>query len=229
MGENIVTSRNWVKLFISTLLIGGIATGITGFIVRWSEFKPFFIDFNIIELLAILFWLFGVGFIFSLLSQAGFFAYLTIHRFGLGIFKSHKLWNAVQVVLIAVVLFDLVYLRYETFAEENESLFPYIGLAIMVFVAGLLIAFMKSKQTNKTAFIPALFFMIVISVIEWLPVLMVNEESWVYLMAFPLLICNAYQLLMLPKLNEKSQQERKNVQKKPYSKTKSTPKKPSNA
>jgi len=217
-----------VKLFISTLLIGGIATGITGFIVRWSEFKPFFVDFNLVEILAILFWLFGVGFIFSLLSQAGFFAYLTLHRFGLGIFKSHKLWNAAQMVLIAVVLFDLVYLRYNAFAEENESLFPYIGLAVMVFVAALGIAYLKAKQTNRTAFIPALFFMIVISVIEWLPVLMVNEKSWVYLMAFPLLVCNAYQLLMLPKLNEKSQQERKNVQSKPLAKTKHTQKKPSN-
>lgn len=224
-----MTSRNWVKLFISTLLIGGITTGISGFIVRWDEFEPFFIDFNLVEILAILFWLLGVGFIFSLLSQAGFFAYLTVHRFGLGVFKSSKLWNAVQLILIAVVLFDLVYLRYEVFAEENESLLPYIGLALIVLIAGLIVAYLKSKQTNKMAFIPALFFMIVVTVIEWVPVLRVNEESWVYLMVFPLLICNAYQLLMLPKLNERSLKERENIQKAPKSKTKSTHKKPSNA
>ena len=35
-----------------------------------------------------LLWLFGIGLIFSLVSQMGFFAYLTVHRFGLGIFKS---------------------------------------------------------------------------------------------------------------------------------------------
>nr|WP_246628946.1 KinB-signaling pathway activation protein [Mesobacillus maritimus] len=229
MEENIVTSRNWVKLFISTLLIGGITTGIVGFIVRWDEFAPFFIDFNIVEILAILFWLIGVGFIFSLLSQAGFFAYLTVHRFGLGVFKSNKLWNAVQLILIAVVLFDLVYLRYEVFAAENESLLPYIGLALVVFIAGLIVAYLKSKQTNKMAFIPALFFMIVVTVIEWVPVLRVNEESWVYLMLFPLLICNAYQLLMLPRLNERSLKERENIQKAPNSKPKRTQKKPSNA
>ncbi|WP_404330731.1 KinB-signaling pathway activation protein [Mesobacillus maritimus] len=223
-----MTSRNWVKLFISTLLIGGITTGITGFIVRWDEFAPFFIDFNIVEILAILFWLFGVGLIFSLLSQAGFFAYLTLHRFGLGIFKSNKLWNAVQLVLIAVVLFDLVYLRYEVFAGENESLLPYIGLALLVLIAGSLVAYLKSRQTNKTAFIPALFFMIVVTVIEWVPVLRVNEESWVYLMVFPLLVCNAYQLLMLPRLNEKSLQERENIQRRANSKKKTT-QKPSNA
>ncbi|MGM0904900.1 MAG: KinB-signaling pathway activation protein [Bacillota bacterium] len=223
-----MTSRNWVKLFISTLLIGGITTGITGFIVRWDEFAPFFIDFNIVEILAILFWLFGVGLIFSLLSQAGFFAYLTLHRFGLGIFKSNKLWNAVQLVLIAVVLFDLVYLRYDVFAGENESLLPYIGLALLVLIAGSVVAFLKLRQTNKTAFIPALFFMIVVTVIEWVPVLRVNEESWVYLMVFPLLVCNAYQLLMLPRLNEKSLQERENIQRRANSKKKTT-QKPSNA
>jgi hypothetical protein len=32
----------------------------------------------------------------------------------------------------------------------------------------------------------------------------VNEEGWVYLMLISLLICNAYQLLILHKLNEKS-------------------------
>lgn len=224
-----MTSRNWVKLFISTLLIGGITTGITGFIVRWDEFVPFFIDFNIVEILAILFWLFGVGFIFSLLSQAGFFAYLTVHRFGLGVFKSNKLWSTVQLALIAVVLIDLVYLRYEVFAGENESLLPYIGLALLVFIAGLVVAYLKSRQTNKTAFIPALFFMVVATVIEWLPILRVNEESWVYLMVFPLLICNAYQLLMLPKLNQKSLEEREKVQKRSKAKPNNTHKKPSNA
>jgi KinB signaling pathway activation protein len=229
LGENIVTSRNWVKLFISTLLLGGITTGITGFIVRWDEFAPFFIEFNIVEILAILFWLIGVGFIFSLLSQAGFFAYLTIHRFGLGVFKSNKLWNAVQLVLIAIVLFDLVYLRYEVFAGEGESLLPYVGLALFVLIAGLVVAYLKLKQTNKMAFIPALFFMIVVTVIEWVPVLRVNEESWVYLMVFPLLLCNAYQLLMLPKLNEKSLEEREKFQNRSKSKPKKTHKKPSNA
>ena len=42
MGDTIVTSRNVVKLFFSTLLIGGIVTGITGFIVRWQEFGLIF-------------------------------------------------------------------------------------------------------------------------------------------------------------------------------------------
>jgi KinB signaling pathway activation protein len=206
-----VNSRNLVRLFFSTLLIGGITTGIVGFVVRWNEFEPFFADFQLVEILSILAWLVGVGLIFSLISQMGFFAYLTVHRFGLGIFKSVKLWNSVQVVLIIFVLFDLVYLRFNAFSEKGDSLLPYIGLASFVALSGLIAAYYKARQTNKDAFIPALFFMIVVTVLEWVPILRVNEESWLYLMMFPLLICNAYQLLALPKFIEKSEKSKKAV------------------
>ena len=108
-----MTSRNVVKLFLSTLLIGGVTTGITGFIVRWNEFASYFIDFNMVKIVSTFVWLFGIGLIFSLVSQMGFFAYLTIHRFGLGIFKSVNLWNGVQIVLILFTLFDFVYFRYK--------------------------------------------------------------------------------------------------------------------
>lgn len=189
---------------MSTLLIGGLTTGIVGFIVRWEEFEPYFSNFQIVDIFMTLFWLVGVGLIFSILSQMGFFAYLTVHRFGLGIFKSVKLWNAVQVILILFVLFDLVYLRYIAFASGEQSVLPYLGVAIFVLIAGLIIAYIKAKQTNKEAFIPALFFMVVVTTIEWVPVLRVNEQSWLSLMLLPLLVCNAYQLLILHKLNEKS-------------------------
>jgi len=230
LGEKIVTSRNWVHLFLTTLVVGAVTTAVVGFIVRWSEFQQLLSDFNILEFLSILVWLMGVGLIFSILSQMGFFAYLTVHRFGLGIFKS--LWNPVQVLLIAFVLFDLVYLRFTTFAESGESIISYLGLAVIVLAAGLIVAFMKVKQTNKEAFIPALFFMVVVTVIEWVPVLRVNEHSWLYLMLFPLLVCNAYQLLVLHKLNQRSLQERKALEEKAKTKTKTNKKaqkKPSNA
>lgn len=203
-----MTSRYLVKLFFTTLLLGGITTGIVGFIVRWDEFEPYFLNLQIVDIFMTLFWLIGVGFIFSILSQMGFFAYLTVHRFGLGIFKSAKLWNAVQIIIILFVLFDLVYFRYEAFGETGENIVSYLILALMILIIGLAVAYFKAKQTNWEAFIPALFFMIVITTIEWVPVLRVNEESWVYLMVIPLLVCNAYQLLILHRINEKSNLEK---------------------
>lgn len=207
-----MTSRNWVKLFLTTLLIGGLTSGIVGFILRWSEFEQLLAKSDILEVISIVVWLMGMGLIFSVISQMGFFAYLTVHRFGLGIFRSASLWNKAQLVLIAFVLFDLVYFRHSFFAEKGESIIPYIFPALAILLFGLIIAWQKAKLTNKEAFIPALFFMIVVTVLEWMPAIRVNDKVWLYLMLITLLACNAYQLLMLHKLNESSEQRRKTLQ-----------------
>ncbi|MGZ4162169.1 MAG: KinB-signaling pathway activation protein, partial [Neobacillus sp.] len=177
-----MTSRNWVRLFMTTLVIGGLTTAIVGFIVRWSEFQPYFTEFKIMDILSTMIWLIGMGFLFSLVSQLGFFAYLTVHRFGLGIFKTVGLWNSVQVVLILFGLFDLIYLRYENFAHSGDSIIPYFGPAIILLVIGLIAAWYKMKMTNREAFIPALFVMTVVTLVEWVPALKVDDRSWLYLM-----------------------------------------------
>jgi len=196
-----VNSRNWVYLFTTTLIIGGVSTIFIGFGVEWDKYSSFFAAFDIVEILSIAVWLLGVGFIFSLISQAGYFAYLTVHRFGLGMFKS--LWGPVQILFTAFVLFDLVYLRYTTFAEQGDSLVPYIIPALLIFIYGLIVAYFKVKQTNKLAYIPALFFMVSITILEWVPALRANEKDWILLMIFPILICNTWQLFILHKLNQR--------------------------
>lgn len=195
-----MNSRNWVRLFLSTLLIGAVSTVIVAFIVRWDQHTAEFANGEYLQVLSVIFWYIGIGLIFSIISQMGFFAYLTVHRFGLGIFKS--LWNAVQVVLIVFVLFDLVYFRYIAFANEGDSLLPYIAFPIFLLIYGLMVAYVKKAQTNHHAFIPALFFMVVVTTVEWFPVLRENEPSWLLLMLFPLLACNSYQMLVLHKLNQ---------------------------
>ncbi|WP_026561260.1 KinB-signaling pathway activation protein [Bacillus sp. J37] len=203
-----MNSRNWVRLFLSTLLVGGLTTGVIGFLLKWAEYKDLFLNFDIIEILSVLFWLFGVGLIFSVISQMGFFAYLTVHRFGLGIFKSASLWNFAQIILILFVLFDLAYFRFQLFANEGDTYISYIFLAIYVLIFGLIVAFFKRKDTNKGAFVPALFFMIVVTVIEWFPALRVNQEDWLLLMLIPLQVCNAYQLIMLPRFTQTKKSQR---------------------
>lgn len=199
-GGFIVNSRKWVHLFFSTLFLGGISTILVGFILKWNQYARLFQSFDGKELLSVAFWLLGVGFIFSVISQMGFFAYLTVHRFGMGIFRSATLWNAVQVFLVAFVLFDFVYLR-STFLEKGIASTAHdILIAAVIFVAGAIVAYIKSRETNRQAFIPALFFMVVVTIVEWIPALRVNDHDWLYLMAVPLFICNAYQLLILHRL-----------------------------
>jgi len=195
-----VNSRKWVRLFLTTLFLGGISTVIIGFVLEWDRYNEFFQNFDAKEILAVSFWLMGVGFIFSVISQMGFFAYLTIHRFGLGMFRSSSLWNVVQLFFIAFVLFDFVYLRSVLIANGEVSLGNNILVAGILFVFGAIVAYIKSKETNKKAFVPALFFMVVVTILEWVPALRINDTDWLYLMVIPLLLCNAYQLLILHRL-----------------------------
>ena len=195
-----MNSRKWVRLFLTTLFLGGISTVIIGFVLEWDKYNKFFQNFDGKEILAVSFWLMGVGFIFSVISQMGFFAYLTIHRFGLGMFRSSSLWNAVQLFFIAFVLFDFVYLRSVLIANGEVSLGNNILVAGLLFVFGAIVAYVKSKETNKKAFVPALFFMVVVTILEWVPALRINDTDWLYLMVIPLLLCNAYQLLVLHRL-----------------------------
>ena len=204
LGEQRVNSRHLVRLFFSTLLVGGITAGVVGVVSRWGQFQSLIESKEYIEILMTFIWLVGLGLIFSVISQMGFFSYLTIHRFGLGIFKN--LWNAVQLVIVMFVLFDLVYLRYIAFGEGG-SLASYILIAVLILVVALIVAFIKVKLTNKHAFIPALFFMVVATVIEWVPVLRENDQAWLYFMLVPLLVCNSYQLLTLQRINQKSAEE----------------------
>lgn len=195
-----MNSRKWVRLFFTTLFLGGVSTVIIGFVLEWDKYAKFFQNFDGKEILAVSFWLMGVGFIFSVISQMGFFAYLTIHRFGVGMFRSPSLWNIVQLFFIAFVLFDFVYLRSVLIANGEISLGNNILVAGVLFMFGAIVAYIKSKETNKKAFVPALFFMVVVTILEWVPALRINDTDWLYLMVIPLLLCNAYQLLILHRL-----------------------------
>ncbi|WP_347548062.1 KinB-signaling pathway activation protein [Pseudalkalibacillus hwajinpoensis] len=193
-------TRNLVYLFFSTLLIGSTAGMITGIILDWPQYWTDLKNGELVSFLIVMLWLLGVSSIFSLISQMGFFAYLTIHRFGLGIFKSARLWNIVQIILIAVALFDLVYFRYAVFAEAGESVVGYVLIAVFLLLVGLGAAYIKQKETNKQAFIPALFFIVVVTILEWIPGLQSNDPKWLWLIFIPLLVSNVWQLLTLHRL-----------------------------
>ncbi|GAB2567605.1 KinB-signaling pathway activation protein [Gracilibacillus alcaliphilus] len=194
-------SRDVVRLFFSTLTVGGVSTLIASFFVKSSVYAEFISPFDWFEILGLLIFFLALGFVFSLVSQMGFFAYLTVNQFALGIFRSY--WPIVQIGIIAFALFDLVYFRYR--GVETGSLTMFIITAIALFIYGLIIAWLKAKETHKKAFIPALFFMVVITSIEWVPGLRTNDGDYAWLMIVPLVLCNTYQLLILHRLTHKEQ------------------------
>jgi KinB signaling pathway activation protein len=203
----VVTIRNWVKFFFNALLIGGIVTAVIGLIVRWEFFMQYLETGETWQFVGALLWMVFLGFTMSVVAQMGFFAYLTVHQFGVNIFKSLTLWNWVQLLIISVVLFDLIFFRFRLTSEDAGRTLLYLSLLASLVISAIVTAYLKAKWTKKHTLISALFFMIVITTLEWLPALMVrsgNIDTWVTILLFPLLAVNAYQILMLPKYNAQS-------------------------
>lgn len=200
MEDQSVNSRKVVYLFFTTLIIGATSGMLVGLILDWNTYWQGFTSGEVIDFILVLVWLFGIGAMWSLISQMGFFAYLTVHRFALGLFKTSKLWNMIQIVIIAFVLQGLAYYRFATFASEDETIFNYILIPLFLLVYGLVVAYIKGMQTNFGAFIPALFFIVVATTLEWLPALRVNDPKWLWIYFTPLLVANTWQLLVLHRL-----------------------------
>ncbi|SFM25062.1 KinB-signaling pathway activation protein [Salibacterium qingdaonense] len=194
-----MNTRKLVYLFFSTLLIGASSGAVIGVLLDTDTyFGGGFLNFFFGLL-----WMFGVSAAISLVAQMGYFAYLTLQRLALGLFKSVTLWNRIQVVLVLFVLFDLVYLRYISFAEPGETLAGFMVMPLLLLAYSAVVAFWKRRETNKETFVPALFFMFVVTTIEWVPALtvdVVNDTKWLWIYVTPLLAANTWQLLLLHRL-----------------------------
>lgn len=211
-----MTIRNWVKFFLMCLLVGGVVTGIAGLIIRWSFFQPYLADGNFGEFLAAFAWMILLGFTMSVIAQAGFFAYLTLHQVGMGIFKTLTLWNWVQVLLMILLVGDLIIFRFAPDASTFTDWVFYSGLLIFLIFGAVATAMKKVQLTGKKhVLISSMFFMIVVTSLEWIIALMGrqgNIDTYVALLLFPLIAVNAYQLLALPKYNAKSDADRKKLE-----------------
>lgn len=196
------------------MLIGGSVTAVAALIIRWNFFQPYFSAGQWGEFLAAFAWMIFLGFTMSVIAQAGFFTYLTLHQVGVNMFRSLTLWNWVQMVLVVVMLVDLVVFVFAPDADTATDWVYYIALIVVLVAASIATAIQKIKLTGKKhVLIPALFFMIVITSLEWLIALIGREsDTYVALFLLPLIAVNAYQLLILPKYNEKSDEDRKKLE-----------------
>ncbi|RKD22663.1 hypothetical protein BEP19_10425 [Ammoniphilus oxalaticus] len=189
--------KKWAYLFITTLLIGGFSAILVGMMLEGNSLW----GSGMANLFIGLLWSFGLGATFSIVSQMGFFAYLTIHNVGMGVFK--RIWPYVQVLLILFTFFDLIYLRYTTFGKEaGDGLLGYIVLPLVILLYSCFIAFLKVNQTNIRAAIPTVFVLFVVTIIEWIPALKENNFSSMIYMLVPLLLCNTWQIMQLHRLTQ---------------------------
>ncbi|WP_085993619.1 KinB-signaling pathway activation protein [Oceanobacillus senegalensis] len=209
-----------VNLFVRTAVIGGLAGLLISFFIQSEVYMANISPFNFKELVGLILFNIGLGITFSAVSMTGFFAYLFINRFGLNLFRSF--WPIVQVLLILFVLFDLVYFPYQA-TKGEVSIFWYILMSLGLLGYSWLVAMKKVKETKKTAFIPTLFFMIVMTTIEWVPGLQADGTDYAWLMIAPLLACNTFQILALHRYSQKSmEEERAKSKSQSQTKTKTT-------
>lgn len=200
-----MNSRKLTGLFLKTLFIGGIVNLIASFFVASDIYKGYLQPVDLFELSGVAAGYILYGLLFSVISQAGFFAYLFINQFGLGLFRSF--WPTVQVLLIAFTLFDLVYFPYKG-ADGDISLYLLLLAVLGLLIYGLMISRIKARATHKRAFIPSLFLMVVITAVEWVPGLRTGEIDYALLMILTLLACNTYQLLILHRLSGRKMEDK---------------------
>ncbi|MCM3742244.1 KinB-signaling pathway activation protein [Oceanobacillus luteolus] len=189
--------RKLIKFLFNTLIIGGLAGLIISFFIKWDTYMMYLNPINWMEIIGLLTFFAGLGFTFAVVSMTGYFAYLYIHRFGISLFRSF--WPTVQILLVAFILFDLIYFPYRGSDGEIGIYWLILG-SLLFFGFSWIVAKIKQKETNKSAFIPTLFFMIVITTVEWTPALIAEGTDYVWLMFAPLLACNTYQIIGLHRI-----------------------------
>lgn len=145
--------------------------------------------------------LFGSGIMISVYSQMGFFAYLILNYMGKGVFPKRG-WQIVQIILTVLALLDVMFLRL--FVGEGREPISDIVLGLIILAAAIVTAYVKVKQTNISALVPTLFFMIAVTAVETIGVLRIDSNAATIFIVVPLLMCNAYQMLILHKLVDSS-------------------------
>lgn len=174
----------------STLLLTASFMVADGFIthdVTWSKFF-----FNLITTSQ-------AGMTYGVFAMMGFFAYLMVNYIALSIFRKPTIWRGLQIVLTIVTVVDLVVLPVYLL-EKHHDWYWYLILPVALVVATHVVAKQKARETNEAAYVPAMFFLIVVTSIEAYPALKSDDFKSIAWMMVPLFLCNAWQIMQLHKL-----------------------------
>ncbi|MFC0212783.1 KinB-signaling pathway activation protein [Paenibacillus chartarius] len=197
-----MTLRKWFHLFWTTMLVGALLGIAAGLVLKLTDQ-----NYTILGLSAVglnLLYMALIGATISIVSQMGYFSFMIVRYFGMGMIRNARTWDLLQWALIVITLFELVFLR--AINSEGDWL-PFVPLPIILLMVSLAVAYWKMNLTNAKGFLPTLFFMVVVTSLEAIPALRENNPFGTFFMVLPLLGCNAWQILILPKVlgNNKSE------------------------
>jgi KinB signaling pathway activation protein len=187
--DETMTLRKWFYLFWTTMVWGAVGAVVVGGVLNGVA-GPLGLDIKK-QLFA--------GLMFAAVAELGFFAYLMFNWLGNGFFRDPFWFRLIQVLLTVLVLVDLAYLRIVKFGDVG-GIWPQLGLPIIVLILAWIVAYVKVRLTNRTAFIPTLFFMVVATIMEAGPSLKQAPLVMVFFMVLTLMVCNAWQILQLHRL-----------------------------
>jgi len=183
--------KRWLHLFWTTLVVGAAGSLVIGLVLQLTDTMKLNGTADLFVNIGLLL---GVGVMVSVYSQMGFFAYMMVNYMGTGVF-SRRTWQYIQLVLTALALFELMFLRI--FVGGNKSSYSDVVLGGIILVVAIAVAYFKARMTNGSAWIPTLFFMIAVTIVETIGVLKIEVDQATVWIAGPLIACNAYQILIL--------------------------------
>lgn len=186
--------KRWLHLFWTTLVVGAAGSLVIGLVLQLTDTMKLNGTADLFVNIGLLL---GVGIMVSVYSQMGFFAYMMVNYMGTGVF-SRRTWQYIQLVLTALALFELMFLRI--FVGGNKSSYSDVVLGGIILVVAIAVAYFKARMTNGSAWIPTLFFMIAVTIVETIGVLKIEVDQATAWIAGPLIACNAYQILILHRI-----------------------------
>ena len=186
--------RKWGKLFAITILIGGGVSLASGLVMAYAD--PNFEIPKADDWIYNMFSFLIAGLTLGAFAHMGFFAYLMLNYIALSIFKKSYLWMAFQGFAVVFVLVEVAVNMYGTDFPASA----YWVLPIVLVLCSVAVAWRKVRETKASAWVPCLFFMIAVTVLEGNPAFRTGSISSLVYMLLPLFACNAYQILQLHRI-----------------------------
>ncbi|MBA4552339.1 MULTISPECIES: KinB-signaling pathway activation protein [Thermoactinomyces] len=196
-----MTLRKLIYWFFSTLILGCVTAIILGFLFEQAAGEVLFGSLTSQLLL---------GLTLAAVAELGFFAYLVFNWLAKGLLRKKTVYDTVMLLLILILTGNLLYLNFAKY--QGEEFWLHLLVPTVIVLSAILIAGLKQKWTNQSAYIPTLFFVIAATTIEAIPSINPKEGEVPLLIimhtVLVLLVCNAWQILQLHRWVQPSPAER---------------------
>jgi KinB signaling pathway activation protein len=152
-----------------------------------------------------IFWFTGLitGAFFATTSLMGFWAYLTLN-FIARITLPRRVWRWAQALLLLIVLYDMLWWRYHLDATNHPaahaSFWTFFVQGMWPLVVAVIGAIAKQRISGRGNFLPALFYLYVFTVVDWLLVIRSESGPIVDYSGIVMMACNVYLALIFGKL-----------------------------